>query len=218
MRVREFLADLIGGLYGMAHAEARRRSDEVLAHVGLEEAADRRIGGFSRGMRQRLGLAQALMNQPRVLLLDEPVSALDPGGRHDILTLIGQLAKQTTIFMSTHILGDVERICDVIGILDHGRLIALDTRENLLSRYATPAIEVTFDAEPKAVNRWAESLSQLSMIQDIKLDGSSVRVTLDGQPQSEIEMQRVALGAELTILTYQHIRPQLEDVFLRLVR
>lgn len=218
MRAREFLADLIGGLHGQKHSEARKRSEELLTLVGLDEAAGRRIGGFSRGMRQRLGLAQALMNRPRVLLLDEPVSALDPAGRHDILALIDRLGEQTTIFMSTHILSDVERICDVIGILDHGRLIALDTREDLLSQYATPAIEVTFDATPQIVARWVDSLRDFSEIKDLKLTGSTVRITLDGLPQSGIEMQRLALGAELIILNYQHVRPQLEDVFLQLVR
>ena len=149
MRAREFLVDLVGGLHGMDPVEANLRGEEMLELVGLQVAANRRIGGFSRGMRQRLGLAQALMNKPQVLLLDEPVSALDPVGRRDILRLIKTLSEEATVFMSTHILNDVERVCDKIGIIDRGRLIALDRTDELLRRHAAPIVEVTFDDEPE---------------------------------------------------------------------
>ena len=217
MRAREFLADLVGGLCGMSRREAMARADEMIVLVGLEKAADRRIGGFSRGMRQRLGLAQALMNRPPVLLLDEPVSGLDPVGRRNILNLIDELRGEATVFMSTHILSDVERICDAVGILNHGRLIALDKKENLLSRYAVPVVEVNFDAAPEMVAHWAESLRELPFVVNVQLDESAVRVTLDGSIQSSVDMQRLVLGSDLLVLSYQHERPQLEDVFLRLV-
>ena len=91
--------------------------------VGLADAADRRTGTYSGGMRQRLGIAQALVSRPRVLLLDEPVSALDPIGRREVLDLMSQLKGETTVFYSTHILDDVERVSDRVAILDHGRLV-----------------------------------------------------------------------------------------------
>ena len=96
----------------------KERANRLLEQVGLTYVAKRRIGGFSRGMRQRLGLAQALINQPEVLFLDEPVSALDPAGRKEVLDLIDGLRGKCTIFMSTHILADVERVCDTVGIID----------------------------------------------------------------------------------------------------
>jgi len=217
MRAGEFLADLVGRLCGMSRSEAKARADEMLVLVGLKEVAERRIGGFSRGMRQRLGLAQALMNRPQVLLLDEPVSGLDPVGRRDILNLIDELRGKATVFMSTHILSDVERICDTVGILDYGRLIALDEKENLLRRYAVPVVEVNFDAAPETVARWAESLRELPFVANIQLDESAVRITLDGSVQSSIDLQQLVLGSDLLVLSYQHERPQLEDVFLQLV-
>lgn len=217
MRAGEFLADLVGRLCGMSRSEARARSDEMLVLVGLEEVDERRIGGFSRGMRQRLGLAQALMNRPKVLLLDEPVSGLDPVGRRDILNLIDELRGEATVFMSTHILSDVERICDTVGILDHGRLIAFDEKENLLRRYAVPVVEVNFDVAPETVAHWAESLRELPFVANIQLDGSTVRITLDGSVQSSVDLQQLVLGSDLLVLSYQHERPQLEDVFLQLV-
>jgi ABC-2 type transport system ATP-binding protein len=217
MRAREFLVDLVGGLHGMDPGEANLRGEEMLELVGLQEAANRKIGGFSRGMRQRLGLAQALMNKPQVLLLDEPVSALDPVGRRDILRLIKTLGEEATVFMSTHILNDVERVCDRIGIIDRGRLIALDRTEELLRRYAAPIVEVAFDDEPANVLRWVDALREASFVRNVEVTEGQVRVTLDGSESSALELQNWVLGANMTVLGYKQAQPQLEDVFVRLV-
>ena len=115
------LLGLVGKLHGMDGAALRERIDATLATVGLADAARRSIGGFSGGMRQRLGLAQAILNRPPVLLLDEPVSSLDPQGRHDMLETIRGLGGEATVLFSTHILNDVERVCDRVAIIDHGR-------------------------------------------------------------------------------------------------
>lgn len=96
--------------------------DAALDRVGLTDAVDRRTGGFSRGMLQRLGLASCLVGEPEVLLLDEPSSALDPAGRREVLDLVGELAHSTTVILSTHILADVQQLCDVVGVIDRGRL------------------------------------------------------------------------------------------------
>jgi ABC-2 type transport system ATP-binding protein len=217
MTAREFLVDLVGGLYGMSTNEAKTRGEQMLDLVGLEEATDRKIGGFSRGMRQRLGLAQALMNRPQVLLLDEPVSALDPVGRRDILRLIEKLGEEATVFMSTHILNDVERICDRIGIIDRGRLIALDSTEELLRRYASPIVEVAFEEEPLAILKWAESLKDLPFIQAVDTIEGKVRITLDGSDTSVRKLQDKVFSTDMKVLSYKRAQPELEDVFLRLV-
>jgi ABC-2 type transport system ATP-binding protein len=217
MSAQEFLADYVAGLFRLERREARARASELLDRVGLKDAARRRIGGFSRGMRQRLGLAQALMNRPQILLLDEPVSALDPGGRRDMLELIGNLKDAATVFMSTHILEDVERVCDTVGILDHGRLVALDAREALLRRYAIPAIEVEFQGAPEAVAAWAEGLTGRPGITGVERTGSLVRIRLQGMDKTSLALQQQVLGAGLPVVRYQVARPSLEDVFLSLV-
>jgi ABC-2 type transport system ATP-binding protein len=217
MKAREFLVDMVGGLYGMTAHEAKMRGGEMLELVGLDEAAERRIGGFSRGMRQRLGLAQALMNGPRVLLLDEPVSALDPAGRRDILGLIEKLGEKATVFMSTHILNDVERVCDRVGIIDHGRLIALDKTEELLHRYASPVFEVDFDAEPDRVRKWSQPIEEEGFVRGVEIIASEARITLDGSQSAARQLQDLVFASNMTVLRYEQAQPQLEDVFLRLV-
>ena len=95
----------------------------IIREVGLEEAIDRRVGGFSRGMKQRLGLAAALIGRPELVLLDEPCSALDPIGRREVLDMISQLKGRATVLFSTHILSDVEDVCDSVTVVDHGRAV-----------------------------------------------------------------------------------------------
>ncbi len=113
------------------------RVDEVLVDVGLVEAADRRCGGFSRGMLQRLGLAGCLVGDPEILVLDEPSSALDPAGRREVLDLVGRLSQTKTVVFSTHILADVQRVCDSVGVIDNGRLLFQGPLADLLARTST---------------------------------------------------------------------------------
>jgi ABC-2 type transport system ATP-binding protein len=115
----------------------RARVAQMLTEVGLGQAMDRRVGGFSRGMLQRLGLAGCLVGDPEVLLLDEPSSALDPAGRREVLDLVGRLGHTKTVILSTHILSDVQQVADVVGVIDHGRLQFQGPLSELLARTST---------------------------------------------------------------------------------
>ncbi|WP_192896554.1 ABC transporter ATP-binding protein [Cohnella sp. AR92] len=121
MTGREFLV-YAGQLCGLSAKEAASRADMLLKRVGIDTAGKRRIAGYSGGMKQRLGLAQALIHRPKLLVLDEPVSALDPIGRREVMTLLGELKSETTVLFSTHVLHDAEELCDDILILSKGRL------------------------------------------------------------------------------------------------
>ena len=217
MTAAEFLGVYVGGLFGMDRRQGRQRAAELLERVGLQDVARRRIGGFSRGMRQRLGLAQALINDPQVLLLDEPVSALDPGGRRDMLEWIGQLKSQHTVFMSTHILEDVERICDTIGVLNHGSLVIVEDRGTLLSRYAVPGMEVEFQAEAQSVATWAEAARREPGVLAVEVEGTAAYLRLDGDAHTGPRVQALVLGSGLVVQRFLVARPTLEDVFLHLV-
>ncbi|MFI6538604.1 ABC transporter ATP-binding protein [Nonomuraea sp. NPDC050547] len=127
-------------LAGHDHEPGRAR--HVLEQVGLGAVAHRRTKGFSRGMSQRLGLAAALIGRPRLLILDEPAAGLDPQGRADVLTLIESLAGQTTVIFSSHQLGDIERVCDEVGVLRDGRLVHQGPVRQLLTERLSPAWHV----------------------------------------------------------------------------
>ncbi len=140
MSAPEFLF-FVGGLFGMARTTLHGRADMLLDLAGLTDVTTK-IGGYSRGMKQRLGIAQALINAPRLLLLDEPTSALDPMGRKDVLDMVASLRGRTTVFFSTHILSDVERVCDTVAILDRGRLVAHAPIDELKARYGKEKVVV----------------------------------------------------------------------------
>ena len=213
MTPRELLRDLTAPLYGMPPAEAARQTAELLERVGLSSAADRRIGGFSRGMRQRLGLAQALVHQPSILLLDEPVSALDPAGRKEVLELIDSLRRQATVLLSTHILADVERVCDVVGIIHHGRLVIEAERESLLERYGVPVIEVESEG---ALQAWSEQAGSLPGVEQVSLANHTARLRVKDAATSLPAVLQSIIGQGLPVTRVEIVRPSLEDVFLRL--
>ena len=123
-------------------ASNAERVDEVLEQSGLTDAAKRRCGGYSRGMLQRLGIAATLVARPSLILLDEPASALDPQGRREVLDLITTLRGQATVLFSSHILGDVQEVCDTVGILHHGRLLFQGPLSELLVGRAVPRYEL----------------------------------------------------------------------------
>jgi ABC-2 type transport system ATP-binding protein len=212
------LLDQVGRVFGLSTHERQDRTGELLELVDLTSSAKRRVGGFSGGMRQRLGIAQAMVNRPRVLLLDEPVSSLDPAGRRDLLTLIERLRGQCTVLMSTHILADVERVCDTVGIINHGKLVAEAPQSELLERYAVPAFEVEVDhglAAPLAA--WAQTLQQIPWVTSVSADGPTARVVVNDVRTAKRELVASAIQAGLVLSRYEVVRPSLEDVFLQLV-
>jgi len=213
MTAREYLRDFIAPLYGLEPGTASRRAAEMLEQVGLSEAADRRCAGFSRGMRQRLGLAQALIHQPKVLLLDEPVSALDPAGRKEVLELIGNLSGSTTILLSTHILGDVERVCDMIGIISRGHMITEDRRDDLLARYALPLFEVEVDDD---FGQWPETASSLPFVKSVAISNHTARVLVKDVQSAQTGLLASLLELGLHVRRFEIVHPSLEDIFLQL--
>jgi ABC-2 type transport system ATP-binding protein len=217
MRGRELL-ELVGRLYGMRGAALRARIDETLDTVGLADAGRRAIGGYSGGMRQRLGLAQAILNRPPVLLLDEPVSALDPEGRRDVLAVIRELGSEPTVLFSTHILNDVERVCDRVAILHHGNVVTAGPMTELLARYAQPVFVIEPDvADGAALERLVSALRGILGVNSVEVTAGTVRVGVgDGADVGQAVLAAVA-ASRLPIGRFERQRPSLEDVFLRLV-
>jgi ABC-2 type transport system ATP-binding protein len=213
MTPREYLRDFVAPLYSIRGQDAARRADELLETVGLKDAANRRIGGFSRGMRQRMGLAQALVHRPPVLLLDEPVSALDPAGRKEVLDLIETLRGQTTILLSTHILADVERVCDVIGIIAKGQLVVQSRRDELLARYVTPLFEIESD---NGFGHWLEWVEKQVFVTNVTVSNHTARVLVKDVHQAQKALLESLAREALSVRRFEVVQPSLEDIFLRL--
>lgn len=144
MKPMEYLA-LCGEITGLDRKAVKSKSAELLSLVGLDKA-NKRIGGFSRGMKQRLGIAQALLNEPKLLICDEPTSALDPIGRKEILDILLSVKGKTTIVFSTHILSDVERICDHVAVLHQGKLVLNGTLSELKQSRQQEKMRMEFDS------------------------------------------------------------------------
>ena len=215
MTPTEFL-DYLGRLYGLPAKDRAVRTKELLELVNLGDSARRRIGGFSRGMRQRLGLASALVNSPKVLLLDEPASALDPSGRKEVLEMIGGLQGKCTVLMSTHILADVERVCDMIGIMDHGKMLVQAPRTELLSRVSVSIFEIEAQV-PARLKDWMKANQEISWLTSAEFEDPVCRLVVSDSTAARETLLPSLLGAGLTLTRYEECKPSLEDVFLRLV-
>jgi ABC-2 type transport system ATP-binding protein len=214
------LVELAGRLQNLTVADARARAGTTLELVGLADAARRRVGGYSGGMRQRLGIAQALVASPSLLILDEPVSSLDPEGRRDLLSLIEQLRASATVIFSTHVLADVERICDRIGIMDDGRLVTEGPLDDLLGRYAQPVFRI--EPEPgqsRTVARLVATLRATAWVDRVTEEGEGARliVSVTDEATASAGLLPLVVAAGLQVAVYERARPTLEDVFLRLV-
>lgn len=217
MTGREFL-HFVGEIHRLPARERNKRADEILDLVDLQEAAGRRIGGYSRGMKQRLGIAQAIINRPEVLFMDEPTSALDPIGRRDVLLLIERLSQETTIFMSTHILSDVERVCDTVGIIDRGKLVTQSTVEELRQRYARSAFELEFEEDATPLLAGLDAIPWLEKWEMATVNETPVlRIQARDVDRAKRELLQLVAASGLTLLRYELTLPSLEDIFVELM-
>ena len=200
--------------------EIEARITETLGLVGLGDKADRPIKGFSGGERQRLGIAQAQINYPDLLILDEPAASLDPQGRRDVLEVMERLRKHTTIFYSTHILSDVQRVSDTVAILNKGQLVAQAPIEQLLAGGSGSTIyalalkgDVTQAQQRVAAQPWVSNIRVMP-------DNSHIdwQVMVTDEAVAEDQLLRLILSdAHVTVLEFGRKKFELEEVFLGLV-
>ena len=169
-------------------------------------------------MRQRLGIAQALVNDPEILLLDEPVSALDPSGRKEVLELIESLAKSCTVVMSSHILADVEKVCDTVAIIDRGKRLVQDGKNILMQRYATNVIELEIDPRyGRSIEAWKQVIFDLKGVHKGTLDGYTLRMTVEDINIAQQSILAQLAQDKMPIVRLEQVKPSLEDVFMKLV-
>jgi len=196
-----------------------QRVAETLDLVGLEDKADRPIKGFSGGEQQRLGIAQAQVNYPDLLILDEPAASLDPMGRRDVLEVMDKLRKYTTIFYCTHILDDVQRVSDTVAILNRGELVAYGSIAELLAGGEGVVYEVTLKGQTESAYQRLSQQAWVTGIQSKPVnDATHWIVSVTEAEQAEAQLLRLVLADPSVNVTHFHRKEyELEDVFLRIV-
>ncbi len=209
LRASEFLM-FHGKLYGMSAKALKARIPELLDLVGLADKAQIRLSKFSKGMLQRIGLAQAMLNHPKIIFLDEPTSGLDPLGRRLVRDIIAQLkAEGTTVFLNSHLLGEVEVSCDRVAFIRRGQVVQIETMDNLLEQQVE--VKVRVDALSPTL---LEGLGQLG--QQIQPNGTSVSLIVDSEAViPEIVQLTQAHGTKLYELSPK--QKSLEEIFISII-
>ncbi len=220
MTARETLRFTARFFYAGPKAAIENRIDETLEFVDLADKADRSVHGFSGGERQRLGIAQAQINHPDLLILDEPASGLNPQGRYDVLVIMERLRKHSTIFFSTHILDDVQRVSDTVAILNRGELITMAPIEQLLAGSGGVVYSITTKGDGK---RMQSRLLEPSWVIDVShsaVNGwTRWQVIVNDEEAAEAQLLHlVQSDSETTVTEFGRQKLQLEDVFLKIVR
>jgi ABC-2 type transport system ATP-binding protein len=220
MTARETLRYTADYFYSGPASAIEDRINDTLELVGLSDKADRPIKGFSGGERQRLGIAQAQINYPDLLILDEPAASLDPMGRHDVLEVMERLRKHTTIFYSTHILSDVQRVSDTVAILDRGELIAQAPIGELLASSGGIVYSVVVKGSTDALRdrlsgqRWVSTVNVKSGANG--KTALQVSVTEEATAETELAPLIVTAG-DVTLIEYGRQKQDLEQVFMHIV-
>jgi len=209
----EFLV-YVGKLAGLRTKEAKERALELLKNVGINDAKNRKIGKYSGGMKQRLGIAQALIHRPQLIMLDEPVSALDPFGRREVLELLERLKAETTILFSTHILNDAQEVCDEILFLNKGEIVESGTMEELRDRHQQTKIDLIFRGNP---DEFSTVFSNHALTKSLLIDGNRISVFVN-----DVEIARKTFLSLVTeknwpLEKFEISSMKLEDVFWKVV-
>jgi ABC-2 type transport system ATP-binding protein len=200
-------------------SEIESRVDEMLKLVDLEKKANRPIKGYSGGEKQRLGIAQSMIHSPELLILDEPTASLDPIGRQAVLDLMEKLQEYTTIFYSTHILDDVQKLSDTVGILNHGDLVAIGDINELLAGSENPIFIIKVRGSIKNIK---DTLNKLDWVESVEIKKEStfnlIQVVVNNEEMAERKLLRIILKNEdLNILEYRKKQYELEEIFLQVI-
>lgn len=215
MYIREYL-QYVAGLYSIKGKEAKERIEEIIGLTGLEKEIHKKIGALSKGYRQRVGLAQALIHDPEILILDEPTTGLDPNQLAEIRQLISSIGRKKTVMLSTHILQEVEAICDRVIIINNGSIVAdrlaSELREESKGRKQTILVEPEGSPDP-------ELWKQLPFVESVKSLGDG-RFLLESSETRDIraEVFNFAVNQKLTILSLSLQQKSLEEVFRELTQ
>lgn len=214
MTGKEFL-EYVGKLAGMSSGDVKERTTELLELVGIEEAKNKRISKYSGGMKQRLGIAQAIIHRPKLVMLDEPVSALDPLGRREVLELLERLKEETTILFSTHILNDAEEVCDDILFLHKGELVESGSLTELREKHQQAKVDLVFRHGAKEI---VEDFFAKGFISSFTIDGNRISIFTENTVEVRNILLAEVLKENLPLVKFEISSTSLEDVFMKVVQ
>ncbi|RKN84527.1 ABC transporter ATP-binding protein [Paenibacillus ginsengarvi] len=208
------LLEYMGELSGIDKKHLEQRMDELLDLVGLSREKDKQIGTYSGGMKQRLGIAQALIHRPKLLIMDEPVSAMDPLGRRNMMELLKVIKLETTILFSTHILHDAEELCDNILILNQGKLLVNDSIAQVTVHHQQPV----FIIQAPRVKEWVPLLANNPIVESIDQSGTAAKIRVTNIDQGRDWLLDQINQMRLPVQKFELVQESLEDIFLRMVK
>ncbi|MES5939507.1 MULTISPECIES: ATP-binding cassette domain-containing protein [unclassified Bacillus cereus group] len=213
MTARETLT-FMGQLSGLKKEELSKSIPKMLEKVGLKGEENAKVSTFSGGMKQRLGIAQALLHKPALIVMDEPVSALDPIGRREVLNLIEEIKKDTTILLSTHILSDAEEICERFVMIKDGIKIEDTTITELLHRNSENKLIIEITAKDR---EWIDVVKKLPYVKDVEVIGLKIKVKVESIEINKNMLLQNALEHKVNVVKFEINNDTLEEIFLKLV-
>src|SRR5512143_3135684 len=218
MTARQTLDYTARFFYAGPQKEIDKRVDEMIELVGLEGKADRPIKGFSGGERQRLGIGQAEVNYPDLLILDEPAANLDPQGRRDVLEVMARIRKHATIFYCTHILDDVQRVSDQVAIVNQGKLVTQASIEELLAGTGDVIYSVTLRVDAQGAYTQIIQQPWVSGIASSREDGRAIwQVSVTDEAAAEDQLMSLLVSSGLKVSNFSRKEQNLEDVFINII-
>ncbi|MBV6397012.1 MAG: putative ABC transporter ATP-binding protein YxlF [Anaerolineales bacterium] len=218
MTARQTLAYTAQFFYAGPQSEINKRVNEMIELVGLEGKADRPIKSFSGGERQRLGIAQAEINYPDLLILDEPAASLDPQGRRDVLEVMSRLSKHSTIFYCTHILDDVQKVSDRVAIVNQGKLVKQAPIQELLSGAGDVTYAITLTGDAQNAYTQVNQQQWVSGVESKTKDGQTTWfVSVTDESAAKDRLLNLLISNGLNVLNFSRKEQNLEDVFLNII-
>ncbi|MCI4373809.1 MAG: ABC transporter ATP-binding protein [Thermoplasmata archaeon] len=209
--------DMVADLRNLSQSERDERIPAVLAEVKMTDWAHKKVGKFSKGMKQRINIAAALVHDPEILMLDEPATGLDPRGMAEVRSIVRDLKKQDRlIFMSSHILAEVTDVCDEVALINHGKLLFYDTLDNITTRFSGghTSVDASF-ARPLPDSVLAEKIAtNADVIKTERLDPRRIRLTFKGDLAGQARLLRELAGLDIELVCFQESNSALEEIYM----
>lgn len=208
----------MGELSGMSHNDIKSRTKEVLEIVKMAEWADKRIGKFSKGMKQRIAIAQAILHEPPIIILDEPTSGLDPRGMFEVREILADLKKlDYTVLMSSHQLNEVQEICEDVALINQGKLLKTGPVDELVATTISRRLEVK--VKQKVTSELLGTISKLDGISETEPAGENIFVmSLSGGDDAQANLLKSLIGLDLSVISFKESGVALENLYMSLIK